>query len=60
VAQKERFANRDRQVGLQHEKAFTDRLDQIQGVDFAHDKRIPQGLQTHPPNGYVSLRPVFS
>jgi hypothetical protein len=26
----------NRQVGLQHEQAFTDRLDQIQRVDFAH------------------------
>jgi hypothetical protein len=30
----------DRQVGLQHEEAFTDCLDEIQWVDFAHGKRL--------------------
>ena len=28
----------DRQVGIKHEQAFTDRLDGIQRVDFAYDR----------------------
>jgi len=28
----------DRQVGIEHEQAFTDRLDDIQWVDFAHGR----------------------
>jgi hypothetical protein len=40
----------DRQVGIEHEQAFTDRLYEIQWVDFPHGRfsRAPSDDEAHP------------
>jgi hypothetical protein len=45
----------DRQVGLKHEQTFTDRLDQIQGVDLWHGRLTKYDLA----GAHVSLPAVL-